>query len=101
MNLVQEQKRNTLYANLMDEAKARFAHINLAVSGRAGFATPIIREFCYLQIRFLCELVALSCLVAHGDISALQSHKIGKAYSADDILNRLTKLRPHFWQLYT
>jgi hypothetical protein len=47
----------------------------------------------------LCELVALSCLVAHGDITFLQSHKVGRSTSADDIMDRLTKLRPHFYPM--
>lgn len=92
-------KRNILYANLMEEVKLRFDCINLAVEGRIGYAPPILREVCWLQIRMLCELIALSCLVAHGDIAALQSHKIGKAYSADEILDRLAKLRPHFYPI--
>lgn len=91
------QKQNQLYANLMDEVKVRIDCINMAIGGRTGFPVPIVREFCYLQLRFLCELVALSCLVAHGDIASLQSHRTGRAYSADDILDRLTKLRPHFY----
>jgi hypothetical protein len=68
-------KETQLYANLMDEVKARIDCINVAVQGRTGFPTPIAREFCYLQLRFLCELIALSCLVAHGDIKSLQSHQ--------------------------
>lgn len=90
-------KRNTLYANLMDEVKVRVDVISTVANGRGAFPTVITREFCYLQLRMLCELLALSCLVAHGDIAALQSHKIGKAYSADEILDRMEKLRPHFY----
>ena len=40
-----EQKQLSIYASLMDEAKGHFAHINTAVSGRAGFATPIVGSF--------------------------------------------------------
>ncbi len=92
-------KRNILYANLMEEVKLRFDCINLAVQGRIGYAPPILREICWLQVRMLCELITLSCLVAHGDIVALQTHKIGKAYSADEILDKLAKLRPHFYPI--
>lgn len=92
-------KRNVLYANLMEEVKVRFDCINAGITGRLILPTPIVREFCWLQVRMLCELVALSCLVAHGDIAALQSNKLGKAYSADDILDRLAKLRPHFYPI--
>jgi len=90
------QKQLTLYANLMEEVKARFDVINYAAQGRMGLASPFVREFLHLQMRFLCELVALGCIVAHGDITFLQSHKIGRSYSADDILDRMTKLRPTF-----
>jgi len=83
----------------MDEVKVRIDCISTTCNGRGSYPTVITREFCYLQLRMLCELVALSCLVAHGDMASLQSHKIGKAYSADEILDRLTKLRPHFYPI--
>jgi hypothetical protein len=93
-------KQNTLYANLMDEVKVRIDCISSAAQGRLNnYPTPIVREFCYLQLRMLCELIALSCLVAHGDITFLQPHKLGKSYSADDILDKLSKLREHFYPL--
>jgi hypothetical protein len=91
------KEQNTLYANLMNEVKVRIDCINQAVQGKRGFPVPIVREFCYLQLRLLCELIALGCLVAHGDIKSLQSHKTGRAYSADEILKKLTELRPHFY----
>lgn len=90
-------KRFELYANLMHEVKVRILCIEQALSGRTGLPSPIVREFCYLQLRLLCELIALSCLVAHGDVAGLQSHKSGRAWSADEILKKLTELRPHFY----
>jgi hypothetical protein len=94
-----KQKQLALYADLMEEAKARFATINHAANGRTGMGAPLVREFLYLQVRFLCELVALGCLVAHGDIAALQAHKLGRSYSADEILDRMERLRPHFYPI--
>jgi hypothetical protein len=91
-----QQKQLTLYADLMEELKIRFDCVNHAAHGRTGLPAPIIREFLYQQLRFVCELVAVSCLVAHDDIRALKSHKIGRAYSADEILDKMTALRPHF-----
>ena len=81
----------------MEEAKERINCINMAAHGKTGLPSPIAREFCYLQIRFLCELVSIACLVAHGDIAGLQSHKVGKTYSADEILRKMSNLRPHFY----
>lgn len=92
-------KRNELYANLMDEVKVRVDCISTTCNGRGTYPTVIIREFCWLQLRMLCELIALSCLVAHGDIASLKAHKIGKSYSADEIIDRLEKLRPHFYPI--
>lgn len=92
-------KRNTLYANLMGEVKVRIDCIGTTCQGRGSYPSVVVREFCYLQLRMLCELIALSCLVAHGDIESLKSHKTGKAYSADDMLSRLEKLRPHFYPI--
>ena len=55
------QEQRTLYANLMEEVKARFDVVNHVSNGRSGLAVPFVREFLYLQTRFLCELVALAC----------------------------------------
>jgi hypothetical protein len=92
------RKQLGLYANLMEEVKVRFDCLNHAAAGRTGLPAPIVREFMYQQMRFLCELVALSCLVAHGDIASLQAHKIGRSYSADEMLERMAKL-PHFYPI--
>lgn len=93
------EKRNGLYANLMDEVKVRIDCISTTCNGRGAYPTVITREFCYLQLRMLCELIALGCLVAHGDITSLKAHKVGKSYSADEILDRLEKLRSHFYPI--
>ena len=94
-----KQKRVDLYSALMDEFKGRLSCINHASQGRTGFPPLVNREFIYLQVRMICEVVALSCLVAHGDISVLQPHKLGRSYSADDILERMSRLRAHFFPI--
>lgn len=81
----------------MHEVKLRIEVINLSLNGQTRLSAPVVREICWLQLRMLCELVALSCLVAHGDISQLQGHKLGRSHSADEIMTRMTKLRPHFY----
>jgi hypothetical protein len=44
----------------------------------------------------LCELAALGCLVAHGDITQTRYFR-KEAYKADDILRRLDRLHPEFY----
>jgi hypothetical protein len=86
-----------LYSALMEEVKIRIATINTLVGGKTGLLGPVVQESCYLQFRFLCELVALSCLVAHEDINATQANKFRKEYSADKILKQLEELHPDYY----
>jgi hypothetical protein len=86
-----------LYANLMDEAKTRFGEIKRAVSGELRFSQALVREFGFLQLRFLCELIALVYLVAHGDIEATQQPRLKKQHKADLIIDALDKLHGDFY----
>ena len=81
----------------MDEAKARIACINDALGGRLGLPAALVREVGFLQLRMLCELIALSCLVAHGDITAKHASKLSDEYKADTIIKRLENLHPNFY----
>ena len=67
-----------LYAGLLEEAKGRIFSIDSVIGGRAGIPDPLAREYGYLQLRMLCEVIALCCLAAHGDLSAAQAAKLKK-----------------------
>ncbi|MGA7124937.1 MAG: hypothetical protein WBZ19_01415, partial [Chthoniobacterales bacterium] len=95
----QQQDASILYANLLEEAKIRIASIEAVISGRAGLPAPLVREYSYLQLRILCELIALGCLTAHGDIKATQAPKLQKEYAADVIIKRLENLHPNFYPM--
>jgi hypothetical protein len=56
------------YSILMLEAKHRLLAMDTALEGKTGLPRPAIREYCFLQLRMLCELIALGCLTAHGDL---------------------------------
>ncbi len=86
-----------LYANLLAEINFRVAAINHCTTGASGLAPPFVKDFCYLQIRMICELVALGCLVAHGDIKETASKTLQKQWSADKIMEALEVLHPHFY----
>jgi hypothetical protein len=51
-----------VYANLLEEINLRIASINHCTLGHSGLAAPFVKDFCYLQIRMICELVALSVI---------------------------------------
>jgi len=84
-----------LYAALMEEVKIRLSSIDSALAGRMDLPSPIVREFCFLQLRMLCELIALACLRAHGDIK--ETTRLRKEYSAAKIIERLERLHPEFF----
>jgi hypothetical protein len=93
----QQLEASNLYANLLEEAKIRIASIEAAISGRAGLPAPLVREYSYLQLRMLCELIALGCLTAHGDIKDTHTTKLQKEHAADTIIKRLEILHPNFY----
>jgi hypothetical protein len=79
----------------MVEVMIRAHSINTATNAPTTIPQALIREYCFLQLRMLCELIAIGCLVAHGDITKTKSFQ--KAYKADDILQGLQKLHPDFF----
>ena len=86
-----------MYASIMTEIKVRIEAINQGTNSRLPLPAPLVKEFCHLQIRMICELVALGCLVAHGDIEATKSNKCQGEYSAQRIMDSLEKLHPDFF----
>jgi hypothetical protein len=85
-----------LYISVMEEVKARSFSINTITQSAIALGPPLIREYCFLQLRMLCELIALGCLVAHGDITKTKYFQ-RDAYKADDIMRRLEELHPEFY----
>lgn len=86
-----------LYASLLKEALFRFTTIDRLTDENIAIPTVTVRESCFLQIRMICELIALCCLVAHGDIVKARNHKLTKKYQADLILKELEKLHQNFF----
>jgi hypothetical protein len=87
-----------LYTVLMEEVKRRHACIRVLLEGQTGFHHVFIREFSFLQLRMICESIALGCLVAHGDIKATGTRYFRKQlWSAAEIIDKLEKLHPDFF----
>ena len=91
---VQVEAQNN-YAAISEEINIRVDAINHCALGQSRLPPPFVVEFCYLQIRMICELVALGCLVAHGDLD--QSRALRKEWSAGEIIKRLENLHPKFY----
>jgi hypothetical protein len=97
MNGAERDRSIRIYGGLMGEAKFRIQWIEYAVNGRTGLDSRLVEEFCYLQLRMICELIALGCLALHGDIPATQTRKFQRTHAADDILDGLERLHPEFY----
>ena len=96
-NIEEVQPILVLYADLMEELKIRFESINTITNDQRGIPSPLIREYCFLQARMVCEIVALACLVAHGDIIYGDVSKLKKAYEPGVIIKKLEALHPDFF----
>jgi hypothetical protein len=95
MPTAQQNTAMGLYLSMLEEVKVRFDCINVALTGQTNLPERGAVEYCYLQLRMLCELIALGCLVVHGEIEGADSLR-GK-WSADEIIKRLEKLHPDFY----
>jgi len=87
----------------MEELKQRHAAVSKvltdAKSRQFSLSPSMSRELCYLQLRMICELIALGCLLVHGDIPATRTKRMQKAYAADWIIKRLSELHPSFYPI--
>lgn len=88
-----------MYAGLMEEVKDRIAAIDDAVSGKIALKPEYVADFCWLQLRKVCEAVALACLVAHGDIVTAKRADLLKSWNSDKIIKGLADLAPDFFPL--
>ncbi len=84
------------YRGLLIEIKYRIEAIDSVLGGQVPLRAKIAEETVYLQLRMICELIAIGCLIIHGDLSAKSSDLL-KSYKADWILGKLEKMHPRFY----
>lgn len=92
----------TLYSRLLHEARTRLDLLETVLNDGMTLrekppAQWVVRELCLLQLRMLCEVIALGCLVAHGDIDGTHSKRLRKEYAADAIVSEMVKLHSMFF----
>lgn len=97
MRPISQSDAMTTYANIMQEVKIRLLALNGVLANPALLPDRIVYETAYTQIRISCELVALGCLVAHGDIAGARSSDIMKDYHASKIFRALGRMHPDFF----
>lgn len=86
----------SLYATLMQEVKERLESVFYALDGGLdAFPAQFTKETLQLQIRIICENIALASLVAHSDYD--DAVKLMKTWSATEIMTRLEKMNADFY----
>jgi hypothetical protein len=86
------------YARLMDEVRTRIDAIGVIRRELSKHVTKgILHETEYLQLRIICELITVGCLIAHGDIPETRAGKLRSAKYPTVIIPELERLQPDFF----
>jgi len=85
----------------MDEISRRVLVIGNIISGHLPLPPLVQFELAYLQLRKICEIIALACLVAHADIEKARTKDILTTYQADRIIDKLNALHDKFFPIPT
>jgi hypothetical protein len=93
------ERIGAIYAGFMHEIKLRLVSIESTLGIIADAAAEetafLYAEFCYLQLRMICELIALAALVAHNELPEANKKKLLKDWNADSIFDRLSAVNEH------
>lgn len=65
-------KQDPRYTDLMQEIKERLYTIDEVLSGRTALHGPLAHEFCFLQLRIICECIAYAYVIAYAYLKELQ-----------------------------
>ncbi|MGE0564027.1 MAG: hypothetical protein AB7O50_05880 [Pseudolabrys sp.] len=90
-----------VYVGIMQEIVLRGRVIETLFSEDLELGIRPRFEFCHLELRMMCELFAISSLIAHGDIPATQSKRIESIWQADRLLRTMSHLHPDFFPAAT
>jgi hypothetical protein len=88
-----------IYADMMGEIKRRVDLLQKTLSDAPEPTWRTLEEFSYLQLRMICELIAVACLVSHGDVKGARTNDLRKTTKADLIIFKLTGLHKRFYPI--
>jgi hypothetical protein len=95
----QDHPNGPLYCDLMEYIKWRVESvlktIHLVRTKQHYLDDRLAAEFCLLQLRMCCELLAIGCIAIHTDVP--QTARLQKMWNADSIMSAFEKLKPEFF----
>jgi hypothetical protein len=92
-----ENRQLAIYRLLMQEVKDRIVVIDHAMAKESTLWPRAAYELCHLQLRLICEVIALGSLAAHGDVPGAYSKRLLKTYEPHKIFLELQGLHPNFY----
>jgi len=92
------EKAMNVYRDLLVEIKFRTEALDKILFGGGFIRAQIDEEICYLQLRLICEIVAIGTLVVNGEIASKKTD-LFKSYKADWIIKEFSKLHPQFYPI--
>ena len=88
-----------LYCQLMEYIKWRLEAVAKTLlilkQGRHYLDNRLAADFCLLQLRFCCELLAVGCMAIHTDVP--QANHLQKQWNAERIMKAFEKLKSQFF----
>lgn len=88
-----------LYGMLMEQVKWRTEVVRKTIQlvQRSEHYLPNLAaaELCLLQLRMICELIALGCIAIHTDVP--QTRKLQGMWNADAIMKEFSRLKPNYF----
>ena len=88
-----------LYCDLMEFIKWRIEAvqktIHLVRTKQHYLDNRLAAEFCLLQLRMCCELLAIGCIAIHTDVP--QTKRFEKMWNAEAIMTNFKELKPSFF----
>ena len=85
------------YNSIMNEIADRLDIVGAVNSGFVAQDPQLKAEICFLQLRKICELIALGCLHAHGDLGKGIHSSLLKKWHVNDIVRALRTLGDDFY----
>jgi hypothetical protein len=82
-----------MYIGLMTEVKIRASALNRFIQSKPNLHGQLMKEFIYLQLRMVFEIIAIGALALQKNTST--ARELEKLWHAGDVIDRLERINPH------
>lgn len=86
-----------LYCRLIGETKRRHGSCAILIDKPPPISPDLVDEFLLLQLRKICEIIAVACVAAHGEIKEARASKLTGDWNAHRIMRKMERLNPQFY----